>query len=210
MATKIQQAEQAAILLRIPERGRLQRVTYNGRTDWETGIAKAWAEEHGFAGLQGGWIYTLQGRPYVQGWFAFWQIKRVQILNWLTAELTAFKTFDALINAEGGYRPTILVRGRGAWKFEALAEAYDQAQRGRGDARRAHRGTSYLKVGRDYYLSLFSDRRDIKDEHLVDGEREAAKVAVCGAPVEEVFGDLTRGSFRYVTCAACKVAAGLA
>lgn len=55
-------------------------------------------------------------------------------LDLLTTRLTAFDSFDALVNARGGYRPSIYP---GAWK-DMLSWAYDNYQAERGDARRAY------------------------------------------------------------------------
>lgn len=57
----------------------------------------------------------------------------------LTAALTAFDTLDALVNAQGNYRPTIRPDGNDR-RYEVLADAYDRAQSARGDQRRAWRG----------------------------------------------------------------------
>lgn len=57
-------------------------------------------------------------------------------LDLLTSSLTAFRTFADLINAEGGYRPTIRISGPQA---TALADAYDLCQFARGDSRTAVR-----------------------------------------------------------------------
>ena len=69
-------------------------------------------------------------------------------LNAITSRLTAFASFAALLDAAGNYRPTIRCTrevNRFAKKQEladllTLANAYDQAQAARGDARRAYRG----------------------------------------------------------------------
>jgi hypothetical protein len=57
-------------------------------------------------------------------------------LDLLTSSLTSFATFTALVNAEGGYRPTIRISGP---QTTTLADAYDLYQFARGDARRAVR-----------------------------------------------------------------------
>ena len=56
----------------------------------------------------------------------------------LTNELTAFATFEDMLNAEGGYRPSFYVEYDP--RFRELADAYDKAQAERGDPRRAYRG----------------------------------------------------------------------
>lgn len=197
------------ILARIPARGRLVYVTYNGRVDWRTGAAKAWGMENGFYGAEGGWVYTSQThRPYIQGWMNFYNRKQEKILDWLTAQITAFRTFDALINAEGGYRPTLMARHRrNGWLYEALAEAYDEAQKKRGDVRRAHRGARYLKLAREYSYGF--GEKVLLREHLIDGEQEAHEIALCGDTIENTAGDLTPNLLQYVTCERCKTTAGL-
>ena len=60
-------------------------------------------------------------------------------LDSLTRELSAFRTFQDLLDAPN-YRPTILQR---TLKHVRLADAYDRAQAARGDARRAYRGSSH-------------------------------------------------------------------
>ena len=60
-------------------------------------------------------------------------------LNLRTVELTAFVDFEALVEAKGGYRPTIDLK-EGA----KLANGYDWFQKWRGDDRRAFRRGSRL------------------------------------------------------------------
>lgn len=70
------------------------------------------------------------------------------VLDNLTRDLTAWGSFDAMLNAGGGYRPSLYVRPhnrshaevRRAARTEVLADAYDAAQAARGDERRAYRG----------------------------------------------------------------------
>jgi hypothetical protein len=59
--------------------------------------------------------------------------------NILTKQLTAVGSFSELVNAKGGYRPTLLPRSLG---YRLLAVAYDQYQIRRGDNRRAHTGVA--------------------------------------------------------------------
>jgi len=75
-------------------------------------------------------------------------------LDELTAELTAFPTFRVMLEALGGYYPSLYTcQGDGRHnasrvaadpgfyaRIRALADAYDQAQANRGDERRAYRG----------------------------------------------------------------------
>lgn len=56
-------------------------------------------------------------------------------LNKITRTHTAFKSFDALLNAPGGYFPTLEVRNADRW---ILANEYDKAQAARHDTRRAN------------------------------------------------------------------------
>jgi len=71
-----------------------------------------------------------------------------KVLDNLTLDLTAWSSFDAMLNAAGDYRPTLHVRPynrshdeiRRAARTEVLADAYDAAQAARGDHRRAYRG----------------------------------------------------------------------
>lgn len=56
--------------------------------------------------------------------------------NFLTRTHTAFQSFDKLLNAPGGYFPSLNV-GKPAIKL--LADEYDKAQAARGDGRRAFR-----------------------------------------------------------------------
>jgi len=105
-------------------------------------LAKEWGNEAGnLEGRHGGWVY-LKGTasPYCQGWGSVWQYKKNQILDWLTAKLTATRTLDELCasGAENHYRPTILPRN---WRYVALADAYDERQWERRDSRRAWRGS---------------------------------------------------------------------
>ena len=69
------------------------------------------------------------------------------VLDDLTRSLTAWPSFDAMLNAKD-YRPALHVRPynrshaeiRRAARTEILADAYDAAQAARGDLRRAYRG----------------------------------------------------------------------
>ena len=54
--------------------------------------------------------------------------------NLLTWQNSAFSTFDQLINAEGGYRPSL---SRATPDCRELGALYDAAQQARGDSRRA-------------------------------------------------------------------------
>lgn len=60
----------------------------------------------------------------------------------LTAKHTAFATMQDLLEAKGGYFPSLRcesARGPEAEELCRLANAYDAYQHARGDSRRAHR-----------------------------------------------------------------------
>lgn len=56
----------------------------------------------------------------------------------LVKKHTAFATMDEMLNAKGGYRPSMYVFRH---EVKIIADAYDAAQEERGDARRAFRHT---------------------------------------------------------------------
>jgi hypothetical protein len=56
--------------------------------------------------------------------------------DFLTRTHTAFRSFDELLNAPGGYFPSLNVGKTG---IKLLADHYDHAQAARGDSRRAFR-----------------------------------------------------------------------
>ena len=58
------------------------------------------------------------------------------VLDCITRDMHAARSFDALLDAGGNYRPTIDVRNTAGLM---LADAYDAAQEARGDQRRAFR-----------------------------------------------------------------------
>lgn len=184
---------------------RLQYKTYNGRDDWREGLAKAWAAEHGYGGAQGGWIYNSRGTAVTQGWGSFYHLRKVTMLDWLTRKLTGAESFQGLLTANGTYRPTIIVRKgtSDGWMYEVLAEAYDEAQRERGDKRRAHRGRGYYRIG--------INRGVLTANHIVNGEHEADGKGLCGARFEHAsYGDLTPNVLDRVTCRRCRELAGVA
>lgn len=59
----------------------------------------------------------------------------------LTAKHTAFSTMQKMLNAKGGYRPTLRTQSAATGRDELglLADAYDAYQAARGDSRRAYR-----------------------------------------------------------------------
>lgn len=69
---------------------------------------------------------------------------RVSDLDALTRRLTAFNSFHDLLDAKGGYRPSLRCisgcpSGQNIPELKRLADAYDQVQAQRGDPRRAFR-----------------------------------------------------------------------
>lgn len=70
-----------------------------------------------------------------------------------TAALTAFATLADLVNAAGNYRPTIRPDATDR-RYEVLADAYDRAQRDRGDSRRAWRGGTTIGHRFEQVLSV--------------------------------------------------------
>jgi len=100
--------------------------------------AKEWGKTQGFRGNQGGWISDDKGRSICQGWWMLFRTNPTPILNWLTREITAFRTLDEMVlNTAPSYRPTIRPRN---WRYVLLADAYDWRMTRRGDPRRAYRG----------------------------------------------------------------------
>lgn len=68
--------------------------------------------------------------------------KRRWYFDLLTAKLTAFESFDTLINAPGGYQPTLRAPSDStifSELYSLLANEYDRVQAERGDSRCAHR-----------------------------------------------------------------------
>lgn len=61
---------------------------------------------------------------------------RVETLDSICAELTAFPSFGDLLAAKGGYRPTMDCSQK---KLVMLADCYDDVQAAAGDPRRAYR-----------------------------------------------------------------------
>jgi hypothetical protein len=61
----------------------------------------------------------------------------IEALDHITRNLSAFESFQDILDAQGGYRPSIYLVSPASW---TLAEAYDKAQEERGDPRRAFRG----------------------------------------------------------------------
>lgn len=109
--------------------------------EWAAEV-KGWAKRPGGSG---GWVYTNQGegRPVCQGWSSIWYWHRREICSWLTRSLTAFDSFEGMVQAAGGFRPTLLILRPSDWRAAFLADEYDREQAQRNDPRRAYRGQRY-------------------------------------------------------------------
>lgn len=68
-------------------------------------------------------------------------VEAAALLERIVLTFTAFPSFAELVNARGGYRPTINTANP---YLETLADAYDKFQEARGDARRANRYNSTI------------------------------------------------------------------
>lgn len=101
--------------------------------------AKAYAKAHGEHGGRGGWIYDAHGRALTQGWDSYEAAYYVRIRDWVTAQVTAFDTFQALIDTNERYSPTLLAR-RG-WRERYVADHFDLRAYQLGQGRRAWRGS---------------------------------------------------------------------
>jgi len=99
-------------------------------------LAKAFARERGHVVAADGSI-TADGRTVAQGWVGYVRRHRADILDWIVGEVSPAVTFDALLQAENGYYPTMRIDLD--WRMLPLADAYDAAQEQRGDRRRAFR-----------------------------------------------------------------------
>lgn len=99
-------------------------------------LARAFAKAEGYTGGTGnGWIYDPKGRVVAQGWRNFASRMQFPMLDWVCRTGTAFAEFVEMLDAKGGYRPTL--RPDVDWRFLVLAVEYDRAQERRGDDRRA-------------------------------------------------------------------------
>lgn len=105
--------------------------------------AKEWARANGYHGASGGWIYNRNERAVCQGWGSFWSAYRSRILDGLTKQLTGFACFTDMVDTVATYRPTLLVRSGKDWRYELLADAYDEYQHRQRDPRRAYRGAEH-------------------------------------------------------------------
>jgi hypothetical protein len=99
-------------------------------------LAKAFARERGHAAADDGSIVA-DGRTVAQGWVGYARRHRADILDWIVGEVSPSVTFEALLQADSGYYPTMRIDLD--WRMLPLADAYDAAQEQRGDRRRAFR-----------------------------------------------------------------------
>ena len=101
-------------------------------------LAKDWGLKNGYHGKPGGWIY-FGTKPIAQGWGGLYTARKKEMLDDLTREFTVgFNTFDELLNAPGGYRPTLRIDRD--WRLAVFSTIYDIRQDMRDDPRRAFRG----------------------------------------------------------------------
>ena len=101
--------------------------------------AKEYGKTRGWAGNHGGWIYKNDyDRPIAQGWHAVGSIRFREIADYYTARLTAFDSFQALLDTHESYCPTIRPT---TWREVFLADAFDRAMYDRKSPRRAWRGS---------------------------------------------------------------------
>ena len=81
------------------------------------------------------------------GEFRFWDEMRNMACDELVRLVSAFQSFDALVNAKGGYRPSIWLN-KGQHRINAakreLARRYDTHMYICGDSRRAYRGDGFI------------------------------------------------------------------
>lgn len=99
-------------------------------------LAKAFAESHGHLPTETGRIVADQ-RVVAHGWSGYARRFRSEILDWIVSEVSNYPTFDALLDAAGGYYPTMRIDVD--WRMLPLADAYDAGQEERADRRRAFR-----------------------------------------------------------------------
>lgn len=99
-------------------------------------LARAFAEAHGHAVSGDGRIVAGE-RAVAHGWSGYAKRFRPQILDWIVGEVSLYKGFQALLDAENGYYPTMRIDHD--WRMLPLADAYDAAQEERADPRRSYR-----------------------------------------------------------------------
>jgi hypothetical protein len=154
-----------------------QQICYRGRSlirglrseDLDA-VLRAWGKAHGYQGRVGGWIYKGNQRR-CQGWDSVWAAHWKEILDWLTTTRTAAASFEALVEAEGGYRPTISIRNA---EDAVLAQAYDSVQQARGDHRRVYPDLQGQLEARNQRLRERSDTRRVNRNARIKAQREAA------------------------------------
>lgn len=106
-------------------------------------VAKWYAEQRGWSGASGGWIYrTVDGHTpvaVVQGYRTLYSQWISDIRDAVTGHLTGYATFAALLYTEGGYRPTLMfTQKRRDYLYRFLATQYNYCQALRNDPRRAY------------------------------------------------------------------------
>jgi hypothetical protein len=99
-------------------------------------LAKAFAQAHGHAQTESGRIVA-EGRVVAHGWSGYARRHRPEILDWIVAEVSAYGSFESLLDASDGYYPTMRIDVD--WRMLPLADAYDAGQEDRADRRRAFR-----------------------------------------------------------------------
>ena len=101
--------------------------------------AKAYAATRQHKGSQGGWIHAPNGAALAHGWYAYYSRYAAQIRDFMTSQVTAMDTFQALVDTEPMYYPTIIPR---TWREQYVADSFDLAMYARKSPRRAWRGSS--------------------------------------------------------------------
>lgn len=99
-------------------------------------LAKAFAQAQRHAQTESGRIVA-EGRVVAHGWSGYARRYRAEILDWIVADVSAYGSFDALLDASDGYYPTMRIDVD--WRMLPLADAYDAGQEDRADRRRAFR-----------------------------------------------------------------------
>lgn len=99
--------------------------------------AKEFGKLQGHTGNHGGWIHGPNG-TIAQGWFSYFGVRQVKILDHYTRALTAFDSFAELLATDERYSPTIRPR---TWRERFLADAFDRAAYDRKQSRRVWRGS---------------------------------------------------------------------
>lgn len=108
-------------------------------SDVARAAAKAFAATRGDHGGRGGWIYDIHGRALTQGWFSYERAYYREIRDWVTRQVTAFDSFQALVDTDPRYRPTLIPR---SWRERYVADHFDLRAYQLDQPRRAWRGTN--------------------------------------------------------------------